>query len=187
MDDTADFRDDPCTAFFDARCAGPGDPRLRQAVLEQTVRVLRRRRRLRRLGQLAALAACYLAGLLTTRLGTPAPQPTGPIEIARGAAEIPERILPPAVSAPPDGDEPAIVLEQRGARAPRHERAALYRRAGDRYLDVESNPQAAVRCYTLALETASESELAVAAEDNWLLIAVKDSKLREIRHANRDG
>jgi hypothetical protein len=185
MDDTADFRDDPCAAFLHARGTGPGDPRLRQAVLEQTTRVLRRRRRLRRAAHAAALATCYLAGLLTMRLGTPTPPP-GPLAIAHYLPDQPEQIVPPR-SAPSDADEPAFVLEQRGAKAPEGERAALYRRAGDRYLDVEANPQAAVRCYALALETASESELAVAAEDNWLLIAVKDSKLREKRHANRDG
>jgi hypothetical protein len=186
MDETSAFRDDPYADFLRARAAGPGDPRLRVAVLEQTIHVLRRRRRLRRAGHLAALAACYVAGLLTMRLGTPLSQPPEPSAIAHQGSEPADPITPPR-AAPAEADEPAVVLEQRGAQAPQHERAALYRRAGDSYLVVEANPQAAVRCYTLALETASESELAVAADDNWLLIAVKDAQLREKRHANRDG
>jgi hypothetical protein len=151
---------------------------LRERLLGQTTRLLRRRRRLRRLAGAAALAACCTAGLLAVwwavRPTPPAPSP----DMARE-----ERPAPPA----PELSE-AVAVEERAAddddlRA----QAALYRRAGDLYLSAENDPAAAVRCYGNALDAGGEADLSVAPSDNWLLMAIKNARQKEKRHANNGG
>jgi hypothetical protein len=82
---------------------------------------------------------------------------------------------------------PAPILERLAELADRRSQAALFRRAGDRYLEAEGNVASALRCYRLALDLASESELAVAPEDTWLLIALKDARQKEREHGARGG
>src|SRR5262245_40887404 len=94
MDDNPSFPDDAVEEALKVRVPPPNGP-LRQDVLTQTMRVVRRRRWLQRGALAAALAACYLAGLLTTRLGTPT------VEDRR--VEVP----PPVASAPPVASSPS--------------------------------------------------------------------------------
>src|SRR5947207_9610940 len=72
------------------RPAPTEDAALRQALLLQTTRVLRRRRYVRRFGQVALLAACYLAGVFTMHgwVTPAAPLESAPHVVATG--------LPPA-------------------------------------------------------------------------------------------
>src|SRR5437764_1385652 len=59
------------------------DAALRQALLSQTTRVLRRRLYVRRCGQVAILAACYLAGIFTMHgWVTPAALPESAPDVA---------------------------------------------------------------------------------------------------------
>src|SRR5947209_6353329 len=51
---------------------------LRQELLQQTTRVVRRHRRRRRLARVAVVAACYAAGLATMYLIGPRPAPPMP-------------------------------------------------------------------------------------------------------------
>jgi hypothetical protein len=146
---------------------------------ERTRGVLRwRRRRWRRTAWAAALAACYAAGVLTMRGLTPTP----PVrEVARhpGPAERPQPRR--EEQAPPETplDEEWLALERGTGQA----RAELYRRAGDRYLAEDSDAESAVRCYGEALDGARQEDLAVSAADSWLLMVIKDARLKE----KRDG
>lgn len=147
---------------------------LRQSLLAATTRRLARRRWLRRAGLAAALAACYAAGLLTMQLLTP-PAPARDANVA--AAEVKGDTAPPAPAAAPDPGP-----EERPA-----ERAALLRRAGDRYLNEEGDPEAALRCYSQALDAGTQDDTKFSPDDSWLLMAIKNAREKEARHANNDG
>jgi hypothetical protein len=153
--------------------------------------VLRRRRRLKRIGLVVALAACYLAGLATMRLWL-APPVTANAPPAQNAPEVaketPPRPAPgPAAQSPEDNPHlPADVLERLGELAAREKQAELFRRAGDRYLEGDNLPSA-LRCYRLALDCGSEKDLAIAAEDSWLLMSLKDARQKEKRYAQNGG
>ena len=165
----------------------------RQAILRQTIVILRRRRRLRRLGFVTALAACYVAGLGTMRLGLPAPGNSPPPLIVENhtvdsqTASLP---VPAPVSSAPtlenDPDAPALVIE-RIAAASEDQKARLYRAAGDRYLENEGDMQAAVRCYSQALVAAKGVELFINEDDNWLLMALKKAHFEEKNHEKNGG
>ncbi len=157
--------------------AGP----LRERLLGRTTRLLRGRRRLRRLAWAAALASSCVAAALT----------------AWWAA----RPAPPGLAVPPSGGEGedrlkaelptepnAVAVEERAAddddlRA----QAALYRRAGELYLSAENDPAAALRCYGNALDAGGEEALPVSPADDWLLMAIKNARQKERRHANTGG
>jgi hypothetical protein len=152
---------------------------LRERLRDRTTHLLRRRRRLRRLAWAAALAACYGAGLLTVWW---AARPAPPGASAPTARE--ERPAPPA----PELPATAVAVEERAAddddlRA----QAALYRRAGDLYLSAANDPAAALRCYGNALDAGGADDLAVAPSDDWLLMAIKNARQKEKRHANNGG
>jgi hypothetical protein len=160
---------------------GPVDAAaLRQAILAQTSRRLRRVRRLRRLALAGALAACYAAGLLTMHLLAPAAasDPVAPV------VENQKQETPP--EAPTVAVAPAAV-ERQAETAPDPERASLLRQAGDRYLTEESDPEAALRCYGKALDAGSADDTKFSPDDNWLLMAIKNAREKEARHANDDG
>jgi hypothetical protein len=143
---------------------------LRERLRRQTTRVLRARRWGRRLGLVAALAACYALGVLTVRVW-PARAPA-----VADAPRPPEQEPRVARATPRDPIRPV--------RSPG--RAALLRQAGDRYLE-KNDLAAAVRCYRLALDAGSDDELTIQANDNWLLMALKDARRKEQRHDARDG
>jgi hypothetical protein len=170
--------------------SGPANADLRAALLERTTGIIRRRRRLRRLAMVAALAAVYLAGAVTAatwwawRPVAPAATPkeslaggdTGPAAANRGPSEPEPR---PRVSAP-EGTQQAVAT----VRASPFE---VYRRAGDRFLREPAQLSLAVRSYRNALNVASAEERAISPEsDSWLLMALKESRLKERSHGNRD-
>ncbi len=51
----------------------------------------------------------------------------------------------------------------------------------------EIDPQSALRCYSNALDNGTEQDLAISSEDNWLLMAIKDARLKERNHAKQGG
>lgn len=61
-------------------------------------------------------------------------------------------------------------------------RPDLFRKAGDEYLQA-NDVKSAVRCYKGALDGASDDELKVTVNDNWLLMSLKEAKLEEKRYA----
>jgi hypothetical protein len=184
---------DPVELFLQSRFVPVDDGRNRLETLQQTTRVLRRRRRIKRLGFITALAACYAAGLGTMRLWIP--QSAGP------GAQLVAEIVPEATptspapgaaqrsSVPPiedDPDAPAPIIE-RIASLSEERRAQLYRAAGDRYLENNGDMQSAVRCYALAIESGEDKDLSLAADDSWLLMALKKARLEEKNHAKNGG
>ena len=64
---------------------------------------------------------------------------------------------------------------------------ALYRAAGDHYLDDAGDVRSAVRCYCQLLDAEGDEETTIRAEDSWLLMALKEAKQREKRYAKNDG
>ena len=152
--------------------AGP----LRQDLLERTTRALSKRRRLRTFAGALALAACAVAGLLT--MHGVAPRGVRPV-VQRRPVERQERPAPgPAPS--------AVALEWQALEGPGRP-AELYRQAGDRYLEEEGDPSAAVRCYGHALDAGGERDLAIAPEDSWLLMTIKAARQKEKDDAKQGG
>ncbi len=161
----------------------PGDDSaLRDRLLLRTLAVVRRRWWLPRLAVATALGGGYLAGLLSVCLllprGESVPTPIG------GWTTMP---APPVAAEAWGGvDEPAAaVLEDQAFDSPQ-DQAVLYRAAGDRYAETEGNVQAALRCYRNALDAGSEEDLTIEAEDNWLLMVLKDARQKEKQNANRN-
>jgi hypothetical protein len=184
MTDTPDR--DPCTELGRIGPPPPTD-RLRTELWRRLQRRLRRRRWWQRAAVAAALAACYLAGFGTARLA-PEPAPD------QSTVQFRDELLPldvairrfkqkfgAAASAPVSPRE----QEWQALDSP-EQRPEAYREAGDRYVAEEGDYQSAVRCYREALDAGSDKDLAVAPEDNWLLIALKDARQKEKRYANRN-
>jgi hypothetical protein len=173
---------DPLEGMLGARPLPADAAALRQELLAQTARVLRRRRRGRQIAWAAALAACYIAGLLTMhRAGRPAPAPS-PAPVAKTTDRVQQ---PRDVSPPTDGPErPALAKEWEAVESGR---AGLFREAGDLYLDQEGDLASAVRCYRNALNAGTEGDLAISSQDNWLLMAIKDARQKEKRNAKNNG
>jgi hypothetical protein len=167
---------------------GTADDPVRREILRQTNRVVRRRRRVRQCGYVAALVACYLAGMGTMRLWQTAPSPD---TVEGTVLQVPQPAPPEspvqlaALPLEEDTDAPAYILERA---APDSEKCALYYRlAGDRYLERDRDLQAALRCYTRFLETSTERDWGITAEDTWLLVSLKKARIKEKTHDNANG
>jgi hypothetical protein len=162
------------------RPAAACDDDLRHAIFEQTTQVLRRRALPRRIAFGVAVAAGVLlviAGVFSLRPG----------ERREGPAREPGSIVQTPAPEVPATNAPAAVIERLGETSADGQRAVLYRRAGDRYLEEEADPQDALRCYTQALDEGSDNALTISADDSWLLMALKmDRQKKEKTHANRD-
>jgi hypothetical protein len=192
MDNTQPFASDAVEQFLDAPLPLSENAELRQSLRLQTTRVLRRRKRFKQVGYAAVLAACYLAGLATMQLRLSMPAPRVAEEMAQhGPDTVPPAApttSPPETAALPidnDPDVPAVVFE-RVAVVWADKRPDLYRRAGDRY-EREGDYQAALRCYTRFLETSSENERAISADDTWLLMSLKKDRQREKDYVHTNG
>jgi hypothetical protein len=164
---------------------------LRQALLAETTRRLRRQRRFKQLVHAASLLVCYLAGLGTMKLALPG---TAKNETANNHSQGPDysqahaftdqsQVLPPIEQ---DPEVPAHVLE-RIASVSEEKQSNLYRLAADRYLEEDNNVQAALRCYGRSLDTAKREDLAISEDDNWLLMELKKARLEEKNHAQTGG
>jgi hypothetical protein len=158
---------------------GPASAALRQSILGRTAGVLRRRRWTRRAAWAALLAACYAVGVLTPRPWA-GPTPAPPPEVTRTLERPPEP--PPQPPSVPPAEGSALALEWRAVEADVG-RADLFRRAGQRYLREEGDPLGAVRCYAHALEKPAAGDLTVRLDDDWLLMALKDARQKEIQNA----
>jgi hypothetical protein len=176
MSDTPEPNDAFMDSLLSPQPAGDGPEPLRRLLLARTTGLLRRRRQLRWLALAGAMAACFAAGMLTMRLLTAAP----PVPAAH--EEVVKRPSEPSPAPPPAVPESALALEWQSVDSPQPRRD-LDRRAGDRYLAEDGDVQAALRCYERALAGATDEELAISSNDNWLLMAIKDARQKEKRHA----
>lgn len=137
--------------------------------------VLRRRRLLRGARRGAAGVACFAAGgLLAWAVLADRPEQKVAVEVAcRG---------PGAKPTPVDaylGQSPRS-LERWAAMADKEKQAALYRRAGDGYLE-RGDEVAALRCYHRALAGGKPADLVVRPDqDTWMLMSLKFARQREV-------
>ena len=182
------FDDDPLNQLLST----PATPRadLRGEILARTQGVLRRRRLIRRAGYALALAGCYVAGILTMSLATPAPpaiahqdQPAASNVASSTQAQAPQEV---ARETAPARDRPAVVRKRPAVAAVRQTRFEKLRKAADRALLEQGDMMAAVTLYKKALDVAKPEELAISVErDNWLLISLKEARLQEKQNAKQ--
>jgi hypothetical protein len=159
--------------------------KLRRMVYAQTRRVLRRRHLVRQFAYAAAVAASFILGFLVLRATTrPAPTDVGEQEVSTpGSSQHPS---PDAPHSPLPVADSALAREWRALDSD-DQRAQLYRQAGDRYMTEENDPQSALRCYSNALDSGTQQDLTITADDNWLLMAIKDARQKESDHAKNGG
>jgi hypothetical protein len=154
----------------------------RKALLVRTTRLVRRRLWIRRAVLASTLAACYVAGLFTMRWVAP-PAAEVVVQVASAGSDEKKADVPKAETLQPPAEATAKILEQWGPLVDVGKRAGVYRRAGDRYYVDHNDLQGALRCYRRALDAGSQDDLQIAANDNWLLIALKEARTKEKRNA----
>jgi len=169
---------DNCAEWLGPPTTTGGATALRQVLLTKTTRIVRRRMWLKRAGILVALAACYGAGLLTMHWATPNGG-QAEMRVAKASVEPDAKKSEPQVEVSPPAEASAEILERWALLVAREQRSAFFRRAGDRYYDRHNDLEGALRCYRAALDAGSEDDLQVAAEDNWLLMALKEARSKE--------
>ena len=172
--------------FLHGSLPAPDAPAFRDRLWQRTSRVLWRRRWQHRLVQAGTLAACFLLGAACMRLWTPAKpreQPSAAHAQVQPPAPAPQRKEP----APELPIELAALVQEWNAFDDREQQRKLYREAGDLYFHANHDYEAALRCYTQALDAASDQDLAVSPDDNWLLMALKEARLKEKKDARNDG
>ena len=164
--------------------AGIDTQPLREAVLAQTTRVIRRRRWVRRGAIGTALVLCYVAGLGTMRVWTGVSPPTGPAPIAAAEESGP---ITPKVAAEPVAPKAVGKQIASNRTRPRKSRFEIICEIGDRYLYRDADTEAAIRGYRRALRVATPEELKICPQrDSWLLMALKQElKGKERRDENR--
>jgi hypothetical protein len=176
---------DPLDAMLPPRAPSEADEPLRRRLLERTTRALRRRRRVRFVAWATALAACYAAGMVT--MHWLAPRQSSTVEIVKSppapaAASVP----PPAPPPPPDAaPTSAVALEWKAFDADKP-RPDLYRQAADQYRRAD-DPASALRCYGQSLNGASDKDLAISPDDDYLLMIVKEARQKEKIDAKKHG
>ena len=176
---------DPIEAFLGQGAGEKTNEKLRRLIQQKTLGVLRRRRWLRRGAWLAGLAACYAAGILTMQIW-PAAEVNHHVAIApeqNDASQVnvappPTETKPPTPAQPP---ESALAMEWQALDST-EKRPDLFRLAGDKYLE-DNNLESATRCYRGALDDASDQDLKIAVNDNWLFMSLKQAKQEEKRYA----
>jgi len=175
---------DPISAFLNKSCDETNE-KLRLVIQQKTLGVMRRRRWRRRASWMAGLAACYAAGILTMSIW---PRPEANRQVATAPEQNSDRQANPD-PAPSDTKHPiqapspetALAMEWKALDSPER-RPDLFRLAGDKYLE-DNNIESATRCYRGALEGASDQDLKISVNDNWLLMSLKQAKQEEKRYA----
>jgi hypothetical protein len=181
MHDIFAHEPDPLDGLLAPPPLPPESDALRQAVYTRTRLVLRRRHGLRRFAYAAAPLISFAAGLLAMRATMRDVPPPIPEESVRRQ----EKSSPTVKPRVPD-EEPALAREWRAFDSNEH-RGELYQQAGNSYMTEEYDPQSALRCYTNSLDNGTEKDLAISADDNWLLMAIKNARQKENDHAKSGG
>jgi hypothetical protein len=160
---------DPLDDLLAAPPASADGTKLRQELLARSTGVVRRRRRLRQVAAGVALAGCFVAGMVTMRCLTP---PAPELLVWDTRPQPPNETLPePKRDAPIP--ETAVAVEYRALDATdRRERFDLYRKAARLYRG-KGDYANWVRCEGNALDEAAKEDLAVAPDDDAVLIALK--------------
>jgi hypothetical protein len=181
----------PLDEFLNNPPAGPEPSGLRRELLLKTSSLVRRRRLVRRLAAAASVAAAIVLTALTVwlalyRHGGPEDKEL-PVVIQRKDGPIPPPVkdgdhpVPPEdekrpanqSDQPPTAMPPAVALEWKAFDAPAAQKATLYLRAGDRYVEDGRDLASAVRCYGQAVQVATAEALEIDPDDNWLVMALK--------------
>jgi hypothetical protein len=169
----------------------PDNKALRQAVYTRTRRVLHRRRRLWQLAYAAGLLVSFALGAAVVRMtisgergrvSAPSAQAPNPQTQPLGAQALGALTRPRS----PSPDESPLAREWIAFDSEDH-RAERYREAGNRYMTEENDLQSALRCFSNALDNGTEQDLVISADDNWLLMAIKDARQKEKKHAKQGG
>ena len=189
MPESSGFTPDSLDELLRPSGAAGGDERLRRRLLDQTTRTLAKPPAPALFAWVAALATCYVAGVLTVYWF--GPRRIERIEIVQKSpkSKSPSSKPAPAPVAPavPEAKPAtAVAAEWKAFDADQH-RSELYRQAGDRYLNEDADPASALRCYGQSLENASDKDLAISANDDYLLMLVKNARQREKDHAKNGG
>ena len=146
----------------------PPDHHRREAVLRQTLGLLRRRVLLRRAAAAVGAVGLFLIGGVAGWVVKPTPAPA----VVRQEAPHP----PPQVDpSSPRESEPlsAAELELKAELADDPADAArLFRQAGDRFL-ADRDYDNAARCYRRHLNAADDEARRASADDSWLLLSLK--------------
>ncbi|HTU20054.1 MAG TPA: hypothetical protein VMG10_18460 [Gemmataceae bacterium] len=163
------------------------DEALRQMVYTRTRRVLHRRRRLRQFAYAAGLLLSFAVGAGAMRLTISGERGRVSAPSSQTASESSNKPLG-ALTRPrsPQSDDSALTQEWIAFDSEDH-RGELYRQAGDRYMTEENDLQSALRCFSNALDNGAEEDLAISSDDSWLLMAIKDARQKEKKHAKQGG
>jgi hypothetical protein len=171
----------PLDDFLDRDFTCESNDTLRDAIRQQTTRVLRGRRRIRRLGFIGSAAACYLLGLATMWFFVPRSAATNELPAAPVTIADNTRTPSPPEEKLPESPE---LCELDAQTAPPAERAIRFRKAGDLYLAQANDYASALRCYREAFDGGGDQALQFSPEDNWLVVAIKKARLMEKNNAN---
>jgi len=162
----------------------PNSSELRQSLRQKTSGLVRRRRYARRLAIAASLAACLLLTLAALYVIDQFRDQTAPV--LPNVVEIPKPVDAPAVENIEKVEttelvESPVALEWR-AFDDQTDRATAYFLAGNKYLEASQDMESALRCYAQALDACRPEQLEIVPDDNWLVIALKNSRRKELVH-----
>ncbi len=156
--------------------------RFKEELLQATLQVLRQRRLRRKRLVVLGLAGCYLSGIVTALVLGPLNR-DGPGGVERGHSKSRQTGI--ALDQERVDQTPAEKPRPRADAAAAASHFQSLRRLGDSYLD-RADPEAAARCYRLALDYANaEEKLLDLLQGSWLLLALtrqEPSELMELRH-----
>lgn len=164
--------DDPLDVLLGAQPAQVSGLQLRQALLGQTLAVVRRRQRVRQLARAVAMAACFVAGIVAN-------------ELRRDWSATPSASQPAIARTPVKKTQVQVVsMPATGAIKPaKTSRYDHLRRQADRELHDPRLLSAATTKYARAIALASAEQRAVAPDqDSWLMMALKLDPAQEKKH-----
>ena len=106
------------------------------------------------------------------------------VVVKQPAPETP--VVPAPVAKPATPPPSAVALEWKAFDADKP-RPDLYRQAGDQYLHEDADPASAVMCYGQSLNGASDKDLDISPDDDYLLMIVKEARQKEKKDAKNHG
>jgi hypothetical protein len=190
--DTTPPAPDPVEQFLASLPVSAPDPAFRQELLRETLTTMRRQRWRRRAAVVGALAASFLAGTICMHFWPVRTPDVAQQEQASGPAGPSKKTAPQIVPAPPEATVAPIpgggaLAMEWNAFDERDQREKLYRQAGDLYVQENQDYEAALRCYAQALDSNANQDMTINADDNWLVMALKEARRKEQSHAKKDG
>jgi hypothetical protein len=172
--------------FNHMSCASHEAMQLRHTTLARTIPPLRRRRFIRRFVLGTGLMSFYFAGLVSAGIW---PRDPAVVAVSKGRPEGKELAqlndtadrMPISMIQQPSL---AVALSEKFKKSD----FDTLRYAGDDAWQGQHDLEAAIRFYAEALKLAKPNELMISvADDNWLLIALKESHIKENSHARQNN